>query len=73
PRSFPPRQKVVAAVNPSWRIEPDSMSQGMILHIRHSGFGWLHFLFPKEECARLGGGLLAWSRKAVASPPERRH
>ncbi len=45
--------------DPKWLTEPDVMGADSLLHIRHPGLGWLHFLFPKPEAAKLAGFLQA--------------
>ena len=46
------------------------MMGGSLLHIRHPGLGWLHFVLLKESAAALGRLLLAQAELPVptASP-----
>lgn len=52
--------------DPAWYIEPEAMTGDPIMHLRHPGIGWLHFLLPRSESKHLAEGLTA---AAVAAPP----
>ena len=51
-------QQVLAEQNLQWVAEADANGD-TLLHIRDSGFGWLHFVVPKEEARRLAAALQA--------------
>jgi hypothetical protein len=53
PKDFPFGQKVSAVPDPHWRSEPDLLRGHSLLHLRHPGFGWLHYLMPPQEAKRL--------------------
>jgi hypothetical protein len=53
--------------NPSWVIGFEALTGDPILHIRHEGFGWLHFLIDRDDARKFGGSLTAL---ANAPPPE---
>jgi hypothetical protein len=44
------------AVDPAWRTNqsPHSEADGIVLRLRHLGFGWLSFLLPRHEGRALG-------------------
>jgi hypothetical protein len=59
-------QTVGAVPNPRWTTEPDALLGNSILHLRDPRFGWVHYMFPKEEARRLGEIL---QRQADTAPP----
>lgn len=64
-----PTGLVVAAINdPIWVTAPISESNGNIgLHIRHLGYGWLSFVIPPPEIAKLMGFWASALAAAAAS------
>lgn len=46
-------ETVQAIDNPRVVSEYDSKTGRSLLHLRHPGFGWLHFLLPKQGAAKL--------------------
>src|SRR5262245_14331201 len=58
--------RVEAAINPAWSTEPEMSEGNSLLHIRHADFGWLHFVFPRAQAAKLGDAL---QRQAAAPMP----
>lgn len=64
PREFPVGQKVEAVSNFGWASEREARQGSSLLHLGHSGFGWLHFLFTREQAAKLG----AFMQAQAASP-----
>src|SRR5262245_52961829 len=59
PATFPVGQgtRVEAVMNPAWSTEPEKSEGNSLLHIRHQQFGWLHFVFPRAQAAKLGDAL----------------
>ena len=57
---------IEAAINPGWSIEPEMLEGNSLLHIRDARFGWLHFVFPRAQAAKLGDAL---QRQAAAPMP----
>jgi hypothetical protein len=53
PRNFAPGQVVRAIANASWATETDTMLGNSLLHIRDPRYGWLHFVFSKEDVRKL--------------------
>jgi hypothetical protein len=51
-------QQVLAEKGLQWVAEADA-NGNTLLHIRDSGFGWLHFVVLKEEARRLAATLQA--------------
>lgn len=49
-----PGSRIATVIDPVWRIEatPPGYS-GAALNLRHPGFGWLGFLFPPNDAAKL--------------------
>ena len=52
-RPYPLGQKVEAVPDPIWVTEPDIMAENIFLHIRDPRYGWLHYLIPRSEAAKL--------------------
>jgi hypothetical protein len=71
PLDFALGQKVSALHNPRWVTEPDLMNWDSLVHLRHPGYGWLHFLIPKAEAAKLAGSLQAQAQTQPEPPPAR--
>lgn len=46
-------QKVGAIGDPVWATEPDLMRGHSLLHLRDPRYGWLHYLLPPHEAAKL--------------------
>jgi hypothetical protein len=64
PRNFALGQLVRGIANASWATETDTMLGNSILHIRDPRYGWLHFLFSREDASKLASLL----KKQVDSP-----
>ena len=64
PRNFALGQVVRGIANATWATETDTMLGNSILHIRDPRYGWLHFLFSKEDARELATLL----QKQVDSP-----
>lgn len=45
--------------DPKFEIQETPLSGDPLLHLRHEGFGWLHFVFTKDEARRLAAKLIA--------------
>ena len=73
PADFAAGQKVPAIRNPRWVTEPEVMTGETLFHIRHSGLGWLHFLIPKPEAAKLASLFKAQVVQPAAPPLARRN
>ncbi len=58
-------QKLGALPDPRWAAEPDLMQGDSLLHLRDPRYGWLHYLIPRHEAAKLGDLL----KKQSESPP----
>jgi hypothetical protein len=56
-----PGQMVTAHRDPSWSIERDQLAGDPLLHIRHEGFGWLHFIMNRDDARRIGQSLIAFA------------
>jgi hypothetical protein len=68
PATFPVGQgtRLEAVMNPAWSTEPEMSEGNSLLHIRHQQFGWLHFVFSRDQAAKLGAVL---QRQAAAPMP----
>ena len=64
PRNFALGHVVRGIANAPWATETDTMLGNSILHIRDPRYGWLHFLFSKEDARKLATLL----QKQVDSP-----
>jgi hypothetical protein len=62
-------EKVTAIADPRWYSEGELKRGGSLLHLRHPGFGWLHFWLPKDDAARLAGFLQAQVREQDKNQP----
>ena len=54
PMEFPLGQAVGAISDPRWAAEPELLLGQSLLHLRHPGLGWLHFVLPQNEARTLG-------------------
>jgi putative transcriptional regulator len=52
-----PGSRLEAHIDPIWRIPAKHPQQGIVLALRHPGFGWLSFVFPHKEARALAEGL----------------
>lgn len=52
--------------DPKLFLEIESLNGDPVLRIRHPHFGWLHFVFSRNEAAGLGQALI---ERANADPP----
>jgi hypothetical protein len=46
---FPMGMQMNAELDPRWWTEPEPLTEGSTLVLRHSGFGWLAFVLPPAE------------------------
>jgi hypothetical protein len=48
--------KELLVVDPAWRTvqSPHAEVDGIVMRLRHVGFGWVSFLLPRRECRALG-------------------
>jgi hypothetical protein len=60
-------QRVDCYRNPVTVVEADQLARDAILHLRDERFGWLHFIFSKDEARKLGAALIAQADRP--SPP----
>lgn len=65
PAEIEPLARLAAIDDPVWRTKRPSNSPkpGVLLALRHPGFGWLPALLPSQEAANLGQSLLDLSRE----------
>jgi hypothetical protein len=66
PRTWLRGQRATAVPNPAWTSEPDALLGHSLLHMRDPRYGWLHYLLPPSEAAKLAGFLKA---QAETPPP----
>ena len=72
PSAWPRRGFVDAIYNPPWYSEPELLQGNSLLHIRHPGFGWLHFSIPKPAAAKLAE-FLEDQASATEETPQFKH
>lgn len=52
-RALPEGETIAAVTNPSWVIRPAPTPGDSLLHLRDPRYGWLHYLIPQGEAAKL--------------------
>ena len=50
---YPLGQAADAIFDPRWATESDALQGNSLLHVRDPRFGWLHYVFPRQEAGRL--------------------
>lgn len=73
PAEFALGQKTMAVPDPRWATEPDLLNGDSLIHLRHPGFGWLHFLIPRTDAAKLAGYLQAQVEQPANAPPAKKN
>ena len=70
-REPPQNCRELAAIDPIWRTNPPLHPDvdGVLLRLRHPGFGWLTFILPQHEAAGMGKWLCDYENNRVADPP----
>jgi hypothetical protein len=48
-----PGARLIALIDPVWRVPPERLPEGRILCFRHPGLGWLSFVLPDKEAAAI--------------------
>jgi hypothetical protein len=61
PADMPEGVHPLAAYNPRWYVLPDSENRFATFWIRHPGFGWTGYGFPRHEA----GNIAKWLRKVT--------
>jgi hypothetical protein len=64
-RELPPAPRWVALRDPIWFAERGAWDGDSLLHLRDPGYGWLHYLIPRNEAAKLARIL----QEQVDTPP----
>lgn len=54
---------------PSWWVDKDLMRGFPALHLRHAGFGWVHFLIDHPVAIDIGNWLVKFGQDGPASTP----
>lgn len=64
------RTPLRAQPDPAWVLEPGGMVDGVLLHLRNTKFGWLHYVIPTDEAKKLASGLtqMAEIKTEVTAP-----
>ena len=57
PFDHPVERKVDAFADPKWYTQPEAMVGDSLLHTSDPRFGWLNYLIPRAEAAKLSGFL----------------
>lgn len=63
-----PPARITADVNPRWFMPGFRKPEGRLLLLRHSGFGWLGFIFPDHEAGNVASVLTRSLPMATPSP-----
>jgi hypothetical protein len=61
-RTLPQGDKIKSLANPFWVISSGEGAGDLLLHLRDPRYGWLHYLVPKSE----GAKLLAFLQRQVS-------
>lgn len=73
PAQWTPGQTAAGTRNPAFLCEAEALHGGSLLHLRHPGYGWLHFAFPAEIARKIGTFLLRQAKTERVQPrPSRR-
>ena len=66
-----PGTRELVVLDPMWQTDPSFHGSlgGIILRLRHLGFGWLAFLLPHHEAFALGRWLCDYERVRVQTTP----
>ena len=56
--------RLVALVNPVWQTAKRHPPEGKALALRHPGFGWLSFVFPRAEAEAIAAEFMKPSVEA---------
>jgi hypothetical protein len=64
PPEAPKGRSVIVPIDPAWRTQVDLHPElkGVLLTLRHPGFGWMSFLLPHHEARALGEWLVGSSK-----------
>jgi hypothetical protein len=67
PRMEPGSHELVV-VDPAWRTQSSVHSEmdGILIRLRHVGFGWLTFLLPHHEAVSLGNWLFSNAKQGTS-------
>ncbi|MFM0687295.1 hypothetical protein PQQ77_15045 [Paraburkholderia strydomiana] len=72
PNELSSPSRLIAQLDPAWRtrheVHPDA--QGILLKLRHSGYGWQAYLLPYHEAQALGQWLVDNSKDPNGNTPE---
>jgi hypothetical protein len=67
PEQWTSSQQITDAIrDPKLHLETESLNGDPVLRIRHPHFGWISFVFSRNEAAGLGQALIV---RATAEPP----
>ena len=69
PMEWPRGQRAQAVPDPAWTCEPDALQGHSLLHLRDPRYGWLHYLLPPHEAAKLAGFLKVQAEAPPPGPP----
>lgn len=68
PAQFAMGQKVGAVPDPVWVSEPDLLQGHSLIHLRDPRYGWMHYLLPPHEAAKLATFLSKQAELAAQQP-----
>jgi hypothetical protein len=63
-------EKAEALTDPAWRTENEPLTGLPLLHIRDMRFGWVHYLLPQQEAAKMGTSLRDLAAIPLPKPPQ---
>jgi hypothetical protein len=56
-------------IDPCWHVDRSPLFDGVVLLLRHAGYGWIAYSLPPQSIARLNGALTAQPPMQFAMSP----
>lgn len=72
PAQWPAGQVAAGTRSPAFLCEAEALHGGCLLHLRHPGYGWLHFALPIEVARRIGTFFLRQAKTERVKPSRAR-
>ena len=65
-------QAAAGTRSPAFVCEAEALHGGSLLHLRHPGYGWLHFAFPAAVARKIGAFLVRQANTERVRPTRTR-
>ena len=62
------RRRYLIEVNPSWHADPHPTQDGLVLLLRHTGYGWTGFFISGDRLEALHGEFRRYLAECAAEP-----